>query len=230
MIFFYCAKLVIIAVKNDISVRLHRRKDLCFCLQNSVSVSKIFQMAGSDICNDTGFRLCNFCKSGHFAKITDSHFQNCDLILISQSEYSKRKPQLIIKIPLGFQCSVLFLQNRGNNFFCTCFSHTSGNSHNRNLKLLQIKFCNILYCLKRRFYMDISVICPFLQSLRKGCKTALFHYIRNKPVSIHPLSHNGNKKSSCFRFSAVRGHRRHFPVQKLFRSMVSTAAYLCYIS
>ena len=230
MIFFYCGKLVIIAVENDISVGFQGRKDLCFCLQNSVSVTKVLQMTGSDICNDTGFRLCNFCKSGHFAKITDSHFQNCDLILISQSEYSKRKPQLIIKIPLGFQCSVLFLQNRGNNFFCTCFSHTSGNSHNRNLKLLQIKFCNVLYCLKRRFYLNISVICPFLQSLRKGCKTALFHYIQNKPVSIHPLSHNGNKKSSCFRFSAVRGHRRHFPVQKLFRSMISTAAYLCYIS
>lgn len=122
MIFFYCAKLVIIAVKNDISVRLHRRKDLCFAFRTP-SLSPRFsrwQVPIFVMTQVSGFAILQVWS---FRQITDSHFQNCDLILISQSEYSKRKPQLIIKIPLGFQCSVLFLQNRGNNFFVLVFPH-----------------------------------------------------------------------------------------------------------
>ena len=66
-------------------------KDLSFCFQHTVSVPKILQVAGTDIGDHTGVRSCNFCQTGHLAEIADSHFQNCDLILVTKTENGERK-------------------------------------------------------------------------------------------------------------------------------------------
>ena len=163
VVFFYSREFVVIAVEYD--VFLHIFKDLCFCLQDTVSVPKIFQVAGSDVCDHAGVRFRDFCKAGHLTEITDSHFQNCNLVLITEAEYSQRKSQLIIEISLGFQCAVFLFQDRSDHLFCAGFSNTSCNSHNRNLQLLQIKLRNVFYCLKRRFYLNVRIIRTFKDSL-----------------------------------------------------------------
>ena len=66
-------------------------KNLSFCFQYTVSVPKILQVTGTDIGDHTGVWSCNFCQTGHFAEIADSHFQNCDLILVTKTENSERK-------------------------------------------------------------------------------------------------------------------------------------------
>ena len=159
VVFLYCGELIIITVKYDIF--LHILKNLCFCLQDAVSVPKVFQMTGSDVCDHAGVRFCDLCKTGHLTEITDSHFQNCDLIFITKAEYCQRKSQLIIEIPLGFQCTVFFLQHRGDHLFCAGLSNASCDSHNRNIKLLQIKLRNVFYCLKGGTYLDIRMIRSF---------------------------------------------------------------------
>ena len=163
VVFFYCGKLIIITIEYDIF--LHIFKDLCFCFQDTVSVSKIFQMAGSDVCDHAGVRFRDLCKTGHLAEITDSHFQDRNLILATETEYSQRKSQFIVEIPLGFQGAVFLFQDRGDHLFCAGFSNTSCDSHNRNIKLLQIKLRNVLHCLKGRFYLNVRIVSTFKDPL-----------------------------------------------------------------
>ena len=86
-------------------------------------------------------------------------------IFITKAEYCQWKSQLIVEIPLGFQCTVFFLQHRGDHLFCAGLSNASCDSHNRNIKLLQIKLRNVFYCLKGGAYLDIRMIRPFKSSL-----------------------------------------------------------------
>ena len=165
IVFTYCRQLVIIAIQNNMSFRVHGFKDLCFCFENAIAVSKIFKMAGSDVCDHTRIWSGDLCQSGHLSKITDSHFQNRDLILISQTENSQRKSKFIVKVSLCLECAVFFFEDRSDHFFCAGLANTSGDSDNRNLKLFQIKFCDILHCLKRRFHLNIWKICILQLSL-----------------------------------------------------------------
>ena len=146
VVFFYSGELIIIAVKHDIF--FHILKNLCLGFQNAVSVSKVLQMTGSDVRDHTGIRFRDFCQTGHFPEITDSHFQNCDLIFITKAEHSQRKSQLIVEISLCFEGAVFLFQYRRNDLFCAGFSNASCDSHNRNPQLLQIKFRDILHSLK----------------------------------------------------------------------------------
>ena len=165
IVFTYCRQFIVITIQNNMSFRVHGLKDLCFGFEHTIAVSEIFEMAGSDICDHTGIRSGDLCQSGHLAKITDSHFQNCDLIFISQAENSQRKSQFIIKVSLCLECAVFFFKYRSDHFFCAGLANTSGDPDNRDLKLFQIKFCDILHCLKRRSYLDIWKICILQFSL-----------------------------------------------------------------
>ena len=118
------------------SLRSEEFKNLCLCFQNTISVSQILQMAGTDIRDHAGVRSCNLRKSGHLTEITDPHFQNCNFISITQTENCERQTKFIVKVALCFQSMVFLVQNRCDHFFCTCLTNTSCNSHNRDLKLL----------------------------------------------------------------------------------------------
>ena len=66
-------------------------KNFGFRFQHTVSVTQVLQMAGANIRDHTGIGSCNLRKSGHLTKIADSHFQNCDLILVTKAEYGEWK-------------------------------------------------------------------------------------------------------------------------------------------
>ena len=77
-------------------------KNLCFGFQHTVTVTQIFQMAGSDVGDHTGIRLCDRSQTVHLSKITDSHLQNCDLILFTETKYRQRKSQFVVKVSKCF--------------------------------------------------------------------------------------------------------------------------------
>ena len=112
-------------------------------------------MTGTDVCDHTGIRFCNLCQPGHLAKITDSHFQNCDLIFITKAEYCQWKSQLIVEIPLGFQYTVFFLQHRGNHLFCAGLSDTSGDTDYFDIELLPVVLGDPFDCLQRRCNLNV---------------------------------------------------------------------------
>ena len=102
-------------------------------------------MTGSDVCDHAGVRSCDLCKSGHLAEITDSHFQDCNFIFITQSENCKRKSKFIVKVSLCFQSAVFLAEYRSDHFLGAGLTYTSGNPNYRNLKLLQIEFRNVSF-------------------------------------------------------------------------------------
>ena len=57
--FLYRTELVIISVETDGAVFLYIIKNLCLCLQDTISRSEIFQMALSDIRDQAHIRSCN---------------------------------------------------------------------------------------------------------------------------------------------------------------------------
>ena len=140
-------------------------ENLGFCFQDTVSVAQIFQMAGTDVCDHASIRSCNLRQAGHLTEIADSHFQNCDLILITKTENSEGKSQLIVEISLGFQSTVFLLQNGRDHFLGAGLANASCDSHYRDLKLLQVKLRNVLHCLKRRFHLNVWEICVFQSAL-----------------------------------------------------------------
>ena len=91
LIFLNCAKLVVITVQHNVTIFFQVFENLGFCFQDTVSVAQIFQMAGTDVCDHASIRSCNLCQTGHLTEIADSHFQNCDLILITKAENGQRK-------------------------------------------------------------------------------------------------------------------------------------------
>ena len=93
------------------SLRSEEFKNLCLCFQNTISVSQILQMAGTDIRDHAGVRSCNLRKSGHLTEITDPHFQNCNFISITQTENCERQTKFIVKVALCFQSMVFLVQN-----------------------------------------------------------------------------------------------------------------------
>ena len=229
LIFLNRAKLVVITVQHNVTIFFQVFENLGFCFQDTVSVAQIFQMAGTDVCDHAGIRSCNLCQTGHLTEITDSHFQNCNLILITKTENSEGKSQLIVEISLGFQGTVFLLQNGRDHFLGAGLANASCDSHYRDLKLLQIKFRNVLHCLKGRFHFNVWEICVLQRALGQSGKCPCFHYLRNKFMRIHTLSHNWNKKRSCFYFSAVRCDGGNFLVQLVSRAEVNAAADFGYI-
>ena len=187
-------------------------------------------MAGAYISDHTGLRLRDLRQPCHLSKITDPHFQNRDLIFVTQTENGQRQSQLIIKISLGFQCPVLFFQNISDHFLGAGLTYASGDPHHGDLKLFQIKLRNILHCLKGRFHLDIGKFRSLKHPLRNRSQSALCHHIRNKSVSVHPFSYDRHKKSAGFRLPAVGDNRIHLPVQRLLQSMINSPAHLYYIS
>ena len=223
-------KFIIVTIQNDMSIRLHRLEYLCLCFQDSVSVSQILQMTGSDVCDHAGVRFCNLCQPGHLAKITDSHFQNCNLIFITKSEYCKRKSELIIKVSLCFQSAVLFFQDGCDHFFGAGLSNASRNTYNRNLQLFQIKLCDIFNCLKRSIYLNICIVSLRQFSLGKCCKRSLRHHIRNKTVCIDSLSHDWHKQTVFLNLTAVCSNCRNLLIQQSIVAMPDAITYFCKIS
>ena len=55
--FLNCHELVIVSVDTDRPFRIHKVKNLGFCLQNTVPASEKFQMALTDICHHANIRL-----------------------------------------------------------------------------------------------------------------------------------------------------------------------------
>ena len=139
-----CNKLIIITIKNNCSIRIHRLKYFSLGFKNSVSCFKIFKVAPSDICNHTYIRTRNCCQPCHLTKITYSHLKHCNFITFLKRKNSKRKTYFIIKIPLCFLHFIFLCKNRCNCFFCTCFSDTSCDSDNFNIKLLSVISCKLL--------------------------------------------------------------------------------------
>ena len=66
-------------------------KYLCLSFQYTITISQIFQMTGTNVGDHTGIWLCNRRQTMHLTKIADSHFQNCDLILVTKAEYGEWK-------------------------------------------------------------------------------------------------------------------------------------------
>ena len=229
LIFLNRAKLVVITVQHNVTIFFQVFENLGFCFQDTVSVAQIFQMAGTDVCDHASIRSCNLRQAGHLTEIADSHFQNCDLILITKTENSEGKSQLIVEISLGFQGTVFLLQNGRDHFLGAGLANTSCDSHYRDLKLLQVKLRNVLHCLKRRFHLNVWEICVFQSALGQSGKCPCFHYLRNKFMRIHTLSHNWNEKRACFYFSAVCCDGGNFLVQLVSRAEVNAAADLGYI-
>ena len=65
-------------------------------------------MTMSDVCHHTHIRSGNPAESVHFSEIADPHFQNGNLMLLSDGKHGKRKADLVIKIPLGLVHAVFF--------------------------------------------------------------------------------------------------------------------------
>ena len=223
-------QLIIIPVQYNMAARLHGLEDFRLCFENSVSVAKIFQMTGSDICDHAGIRFRDPGKSCHFSKITDAHFQNGNLIVFFQTEYGQRQSEFIIKITLCFESTIFFFQYRCDHFFRAGLANASGNSDYRKLKLLQIKFCNVFYCLQRRCNLNIRIICVRKFSLGKCHKCTLRHDIRDKTMCINALSHDWYKQTVLLNLTAVCGNCRNLTVEKRIITMPDSVAHLCKIS
>ena len=211
------------------SFRIHTFKDFSLCFKYTVTVSKIFQMTGSDVCDHTGIWPCNLCQSAHLSKITDSHFQNSNLIFLSQAKNCEWKSQFVVKIPLCLESAVFLLQNRRDHLFGTGLSHASCNPYNRYLKLFQIKFCDILHSLKGRIYLNIRKISILKFALRQCYKCPFAHDILNKTMRIHTFSYDWNKQAVFFDLAAVCGNGRNLSVHYVFRTVVDAGADLCKI-
>ena len=65
-------------------------------------------MALADIRYHTDIWPRNLTQAVHLAKITDTHFQNGNLMFLTQTKHSKRQPQLIIKVPQSLKHPVFF--------------------------------------------------------------------------------------------------------------------------
>ena len=85
----------------------------------------------------------------HFPEITDSHLKHCCLMLLPDTENSKRKSDFIVKVPFCFQDMKFLGKNRCDHFLGTGLPHTSGNPDHRYRKLLSVILSNILKGLER---------------------------------------------------------------------------------
>ena len=209
------------------AVFLQKFEYFCLSTQYTISVSQILQMAGTDIGDYTGIRSGNPCQPGHLSKITDSHFQHCQFILFPQAEHSQGQSQFIVKVSLCFQSAVFLAEYRSDHFLGAGLTYTSGNPNYRDLKLLQIEFRNVLYCLKGGFHHNVWKICTFQHMLRQCCQCSCFHHLRDKSVGIYSLSYNRHKQTTLICLSAVSNNRLHLFLHFVCRSIISASADLC---
>ena len=82
----YGNQFIVISIDTDGTVFSHKVKHFCFGLQNTVSGTKKFQMALSDIGKQANIRFRHLTKPMHFAKVVYAHFQNGNLMLRSNTE------------------------------------------------------------------------------------------------------------------------------------------------
>ena len=220
----HSSQLVIISVENHRSLTLQVIENLCLRPENPVPVSQIFQMAAADIGDHTDIRSCNGSQPMHLAKITDSHLQYRNLILLAQPEHRQGKPQLIVEISLCFQYPVLLGQYGSNGLFGAGLPHASGDSHHRDIQLFQIICRNIFHCLQRGLYTDHRIWRVLQILFRKGSQRPRFHHLGNKIMAIRPTSHNGHKQTPRFRLSAVCGNGGHTLLPQMLRPLIGSAA------
>ena len=122
-------------------------------------------MCKTDVGDYTDIRLADGCKFMHLSEMVNSHLQDSDFMFFGKIEDGKRKSDSVVKVSLCLKNIVFPGKDRGNRLFGAGLANTSGDPDNRDLKLFQIKFCDILHCLKRRSYLDIWKICILQFSL-----------------------------------------------------------------
>ena len=100
-------------------------------------------MGNADISEDADVRARDFCKACHFTEAADSHFKNCNLMFFTEIKNSKRKSDFVIKVTFCFQNRIFLREDRCDHLFCTCFSDTSRNAYDFDIKGTAVMFGNV---------------------------------------------------------------------------------------
>ena len=218
------AQLVVLAVQNDRSVRLHVVKALGFRMEHAVPVTQELKVAFSDIRDDHRIRLGRVGQLFHLAEVADPHLEHRDIVFLRETEDGQRQSEVIIEIARCLQNPVFPRKNGRDHFLRAGLAYGSCNPDHRNPQRPAVESGDFLNRLRRRVHTNAGECRFFFFSLGQSQKRAGLHRLRDEIVSVRTGSAHRNIEAARLRFAAVDRHRRHLPVQNGLRSEIGSSA------
>ena len=198
-----CTEQGIIAVYDDLTVRLSVCKHLAFCFQDAFLASKKLDMRFSDICNNADIRLNHLCKTVDLAEVICAHFDYRSFVRFLKLEKCLGNTCLIVEVSDIFMSIEALRENCADEFFCRCFAYTACDTDKRNIIKRSVKCSEFLIsfeCIADK--NDVS----FRRLRRDRCECSLCEDIRDKCVSVETITFDRNKQCVIFDCAAVDGN------------------------
>ena len=222
-------KHVVVPVQHGAAVFLHEVKDLRFCLQDAFPASQKLQMALADIGHHADIRLRDPAQTVHFPEMVDPHLQHGHLRILRHGKDGEGDADLIVKVSLRLMYPVFPGKHRRNKFLGAGLSHAPGDAYHLYGKLFSVKRRDLPQRLQAVLHQNAGPCRVFRQTLADNAQRAFFKYVRDKTVSVHPLSLHGDEKAVFPRLSGIDHHGRALRPRQFSRKDQPAAAGPCQI-